>query len=166
MIFLNQFPVLLLQVTLGLAGLRRKVAVAQTLSSSFSSRSISGLRNRLRFCGRFSPSRRVGGNKLGFQIGQRAHTQVMRLSPCVLLIADQRDEEAQLGDLDGDGLYVSTVDAVLNQVELATIVQRVIGKVAIDRLDREARASGSSISSALATGAAAIFHCAGPACPK
>ena len=49
-----------------------------------------------------------------------------------LLIHDERDEEPHFGDLDGNGLDVHAVNAILNQVELAAIIQFVESKGFVD----------------------------------
>ena len=50
---------------------------------------------------------------------------VLRLIAIGLLVADQGDEEAELRDLDGDGLDVDSVKAVLDEVELACVIDLV-----------------------------------------
>jgi hypothetical protein len=37
------------------------------------------------------------------------------------LVADERDKKTEFGNLNGDGLDVHAVEAVLNEVELATV---------------------------------------------
>ena len=64
---------------------------------------------------------RVGRHKFGFQVGQRQNAEVVASGMRVLLY-QQRYEEAQLGNLDGDGLDVHAIDAVFDQEELAGIV--------------------------------------------
>jgi hypothetical protein len=51
-----------------------------------------------------------------------------------LLVADEGDEEAELGDLDGDGLDVHAVEAVFDEVELAAVVVVVVGEGAFEFL--------------------------------
>ena len=46
-----------------------------------------------------------------------------------LLVDDEGDEEAELGDLGGDGLDVHAVDAVLDEVEFAGEVEGVVAGV-------------------------------------
>ncbi|MBI2481203.1 MAG: hypothetical protein HYV60_21955, partial [Planctomycetia bacterium] len=48
---------------------------------------------------------RIGRDEAGFEIGQRTDAEVGRFR-LHLLVHDQRDEEAELGDLGGDGLDV------------------------------------------------------------
>ena len=54
--------------------------------------------------GDWEADERVGGDKLGFQIRQGADAVVVLLVAVGLKVADEGDEEAELGDLDGDGL--------------------------------------------------------------
>jgi len=52
------------------------------------------------------------------------------------LVDDERDEAAQLGNLHGDGQDVHTEDAVLDQIQLAAIVQLVTLEGLLDRVNR------------------------------
>ena len=76
----------------------------------------------------------VGGDELGFQIGKGADAVVVLFVAVGLLVADERDEKAEFGDLDGDGLYVHAVEAVFDEVELAAVVVVVVGKGAFEFL--------------------------------
>src|SRR5690606_22506899 len=51
------------------------------------------------------------------------------------LVGYERDEEAELRDLNGDGLDIHTVEAVLDEVELATVVVLVLLEVPLDSSD-------------------------------
>ena len=61
---------------------------------------------------------RVGGHETGLQVREGLDALVRRCG-IRLLFDREGDEEAQLGDLTGDGLDVSSIDAVLDQVELS-----------------------------------------------
>ena len=56
----------------------------------------------------------VGGNQIGFKVGQGLDPQV-ELPGLGSLIHQEGDKEAKLGDLDGNGLYVHSIDAALDQ---------------------------------------------------
>ena len=68
----------------------------------------------------------VGRNELRFQIRQRSNAVVVLFVAIGLLVADERDEESEFGDLDGDGLDIHTVEAVFDEVELAAVVVVVV----------------------------------------
>jgi hypothetical protein len=73
----------------------------------------------------------VGGHEPGFEVGQRADAEVVR--PRVhLLVHHQRDEAAELRDLDGDGLDVHTVNAVLDEGQLAAVVELIGAECLLD----------------------------------
>ena len=63
---------------------------------------------------------RVGNNKMSLEVGELVKAGV-GLGGVWGLVAEERDEEAEFGNLDGDGLDVHAVDALLDEVELALI---------------------------------------------
>ena len=63
---------------------------------------------------------RVGNNKMSLEVGELVEAGV-GFGGVRGLVAEEGDEEAELGDLDGDGLDVHAVDALLDEVELALI---------------------------------------------
>lgn len=77
-------------------------------------------------------NQRICGDELGFQIGQRPDAVVVLFAAVGLLVADEGDEEAELGDLNGDGLDVHAVEAVFDEVELAAVIEFVVGKGSVD----------------------------------
>ena len=81
---------------------------------------MTGLGLPQRQLGRFLQcQQRVGGDEAGFQVGQGFDAVVVFGVAGRLLFDGQGDEEAELGDLAGDGLDVYAVDAVLDKVEFA-----------------------------------------------
>ena len=60
---------------------------------------------------------------------------VLRLVAIRLPVANQGDEESELRDLDGDGLDVDAVKTILDEVELAGVVDIVFGEITADLLD-------------------------------
>ncbi len=131
--FFPEMLVLFLQGELLLPGLGGEVVVAdllQFLLDLLDDRVVEqvalGLFSQPHMGGLVQGDQGVCGNKLGLQVRQRAHAVVLRLVTIGLLVADERDEEPQLGELDGDGLDVYAVQAVLDQVELAAVVVGVV----------------------------------------
>ena len=80
----------------------------------------------------WQPYQRVSRHELRFQIRQRADAMILFFIAVRLLVADQRDEEAEFGDLDGDGLDVHAVEAVFDEVEFAAVIVVVVGEVGHD----------------------------------
>ena len=67
-------------------------------------------------------NQRICGNELSFEVWERADAEVIDWVGMGLLVNHQRDKEAELAYLDGDGLDVDTIDAVLYQIEFAGVV--------------------------------------------
>ena len=78
----------------------------------------------------------IGCDELGLQVRQRADATVLGLVLVGSLIADEGDKETQFRDLNGDGLDVHTVDAVLNQVKLSPVIKIIRLKVFLNSADR------------------------------
>ena len=63
---------------------------------------------------------RVGNNKMSLEVGELVKTCV-RFDGVRDLVAEEGDKEAELGDLNGDGLDVHAIDALFDEVELTLI---------------------------------------------
>jgi hypothetical protein len=70
--------------------------------------------------------KRISRDQPRFEVRQRSDVQIIRRL-VDLLADDQRDEEAQLGDLHGDRLDVDAMDAFVDDIELAGIIREVAG---------------------------------------
>ncbi len=68
-----------------------------------------------------SPDQRIGGDDLEIQVGQGLEAAVGLLGP-LALVHQQGDEEAQFGDLGGNGLDVHAVETLGDDAQLADVV--------------------------------------------
>ena len=64
----------------------------------------------------------VSRNELGLQVRQWANAEVVGRVVIRALIHDKRDEEAQLAYLNGNGLNIYSIDAMLYEVEFTGVV--------------------------------------------
>jgi hypothetical protein len=78
----------------------------------------------------------IGRHELGLEVWQRADATVLGLILVGALVANEGDEEAQFRYLNGNGLNVYPVDAVLNQVKLASVIKIIRLKVFLNSADR------------------------------
>src|SRR5262245_43193083 len=69
----------------------------------------------------------VGSDELGFQIGKRTYPKIFQVW-IHLLVHNQRDEKAELADLDRNRLDIYAINTVFDKVELAAIVELISGK--------------------------------------
>ena len=76
----------------------------------------------------------VSRNELGLQVRQWANAEVVGRVVIRALINDKRDKESQLAYLDGNGLNIYSIDAMLYEVELTGVVGtvNVFVKAALD----------------------------------
>lgn len=65
----------------------------------------------------------VGDDEVGFEVGELVEAGV-GLGGVRGLVAEEGDEEAELGDLDGDGLDVHAIDTLPDEVELDLVDRR------------------------------------------
>src|SRR5690625_2002683 len=74
----------------------------------------------------------VGDYKPGFKVGQGANIAIFGAVVACFLITYKRDEKAQLGNLNGNGLNVDAVDAVFNQIQFASVVELIAFEAGIN----------------------------------
>ena len=67
-------------------------------------------------------NQRIARDEVRFEIGQVGNTIVLIGIVRLLTIADQRDEKAEFGDLSGNSLNVTSIDAVLHDLEFQIVL--------------------------------------------
>ena len=75
---------------------------------------------------------RVGGHERALQVWQRERAAVIAFSES-LVIGEQRKQDTKPGDLNGDGINVHAMDAILDQVEFPGVISLAARKRLRDR---------------------------------